>query len=519
VIPRRRFGTLRRWVQGGLLLGFLWLFARTAYRGADLLDWPVHLLFRLDPLAWLAEFLAVGIEALAWTWFAALLLLLASVFLGRFFCGWMCPLGTTLDLTRGALRRLGWVRRPPRRLPRWTAPAVLVALVTATALGLPLLGLFDPLSLVLRSLALVVHPLFDSGVKALLGAAEATRLPGLAPAAADLYDNLSRWLLSFGQPAFLLAGITGLTVAAVLRLEALAPRFWCSHLCPLGTLLGLSARLGPLRRAKAGDERCGTCRSCAVHCPTQAADADPADSVACIQCGTCERVCPQEERRPRAAKPHLGTPTVAARRALLASAAAGAVWAVVPSVRAAEGEAPVDFLRPPGATPEEEFQKRCIRCGACMRVCPRGALHPTLLQAGLGGLWTPRLVPRIGYCEYHCRLCGQVCPTGAIGYLEEGEKERFVIGIAVFDKDRCLPYRKAQDCMVCEEHCPTGEKAIVFAEETHADPLGVPRTVKMPRVVEERCIGCGICETRCPLPGRSAIRVTRERPGDLSDFF
>ncbi|MDT8321627.1 MAG: 4Fe-4S binding protein, partial [Xanthomonadales bacterium] len=41
----------------------------------------------------------------------------------------------------------------------------------------------------------------------------------------------------------------------VRALEALAPRFWCSHLCPLGTLLGLSARLGPLRRAKTGDER------------------------------------------------------------------------------------------------------------------------------------------------------------------------------------------------------------------------------------------------------------------------
>jgi formate hydrogenlyase subunit 6/NADH:ubiquinone oxidoreductase subunit I len=154
-----------------------------------------------------------------------------------------------------------------------------------------------------------------------------------------------------------------------------------------------------------------------------------------------------------------------------------------------------------------------------MRVCPRGALHPVLLGAGLGGLWTPRLVPRIGYCEYHCRLCGQVCPTGAIGYLGAGEKEAAVIGIAVFDLDRCLPYRKAENCMVCEEHCPTAPKAIVFREEVRADALGQERAVKIPRIVEERCIGCGICENKCPLPGRGAVLITRENPGDLSRFY
>ena len=43
-------------------------------------------------------------------------------------------------------------------------------------------------------------------------------------------------------------------------------------------------------------------------------------------------------------------------------------------------------------------------------------------RAGKGG--TPVLVPQIGYCEYYCSLCTQVCPTGAIKELTVPEKPR-----------------------------------------------------------------------------------------------
>ncbi len=57
-----------------------------------------------------------------------------------------------------------------------------------------------------------------------------------------------------------------------------------------------------------------------------------------------------------------------------------------------------------------------------MKVCPNNALQPALLEAGLEGLWTPVLAPRIGYCEPSCVLCGQVCPTGAIWEITQAEK-------------------------------------------------------------------------------------------------
>ena len=103
------------------------------------------------------------------------------------------------------------------------------------------------------------------------------------------------------------------------------------------------------------------------------------------------------------------------RRKLLTGLAAGA--AVVPLMRSTPGfgaERDERLLRPPGSVDEEFFLARCIRCGECMKVCPNNALQPALSQAGLEGLWTPVLVPRIGYCETSCVLCSQVCPTGAI---------------------------------------------------------------------------------------------------------
>ena len=166
------------------------------------------------------------------------------------------------------------------------------------------------------------------------------------------------------------------------------------------------------------------------------------------------------------------------------------------------------LIRPPGALGEKEFLQRCVRCAECIQVCIGNALQPAFLQAGLDGMFSPMLVARTGYCEFNCTLCGQVCPTGAIGNLSMEEKWGLKIGHGWFDKNSCLPYAKAIPCMVCEEHCPTPEKAIRFREVTMVDDSRATVVVKQPYIVDGLCIGCGICENKCPLPGKAAIFVT-----------
>jgi Pyruvate/2-oxoacid:ferredoxin oxidoreductase delta subunit len=142
-----------------------------------------------------------------------------------------------------------------------------------------------------------------------------------------------------------------------------------------------------------------------------------------------------------------------------------------------------------------------------MKVCLKNALYPAAYQAGIEGLYTPLVIPRLGYCEYNCTLCGQVCPTGAIPALPVEVKRREVIGKAVFDKNHCLPFARRIDCIVCEEHCPIPEKAIRSRETQVMGLDGLLKTVKEPYLVEEICNGCGICENVCPLETKAGIEV------------
>jgi len=198
------------------------------------------------------------------------------------------------------------------------------------------------------------------------------------------------------------------------------------------------------------------------------------------------------------------------RRALMACGASGLGAAVLFRLRPESERAAFEpsLIRPPGALAEREFLSRCVKCGECMKVCPTSALQPALFQAGLEGIWSPVLVAVIGYCEYECNLCGQVCPTGAIAHVPLAEKKNLKIGVALVDRDRCLPFAQGKDCIVCEEHCPTPTKAIWLREVEVPGRDGGAITVRQPHVDSELCIGCGICETKCPVRDLPAIRVT-----------
>lgn len=495
---------LRRAIQILSLGIIVALFLSTEYRGQDTLPYPVGLLFRLDPLAALAAAFAPGSFPWKVLWPALALLLLTALF-GRFFCGWICPLGTTLDGCGKALGRGPSGNYPGRRRIKYY---LLVFLVAAGFFGVQLFGLFDPLAIFLRTLTLSLYPAANLLLSDFFDFFYQHSVPLLSPLVNGAYPLFRDTVLAFQQPYFTLSLFTVAVFAAIIFLEKVERRFWCKNLCPLGALFGLCASRALLLRRPG--TLCTDCRVCTERCRAGAVTAGGHRRQECLLCLDCSDFCPERRVTFNFNKPGKGRAGIdLSRRGLLASLAGGVLIAPVAGIAPPLYRRNPYLLRPPGAVNEAEFLRRCIRCGECLKVCIGGALHPAFLQAGATGLWTPLLVPRIGYCEYNCTLCGQVCPTGAIRLLPLAQKKKEVVGLAVFDKNRCLPFAEGVECLVCEEHCPTGEKAIVF-EEREVLVEGVATNLKFPRLLKKRCVGCGICETKCPIEGSSAIRVINE---------
>jgi polyferredoxin len=491
--------------------------------------------FRFDPLAALATMIAgrQWIQPLA----LALVTVAASVALGRVWCGWVCPLGTLLEWFSFA-----GARRRARRLPhglRKVKYLLLAVILTMAALGSLTLMVLDPLSLLTRTATTVLIPALAHGVTAV--ESFLLRWPALEPAVSWTDRVLRGTVLPVIEPRF--GQMLALTIvfALVLGLGLLAERFWCRYLCPLGALLGLLAKAAVLRPVVG--PACDRCGRCATACRLGAIDLPPAGEPArgddapstdaarasdvgpgdralvvtseCTMCLDCLVACPKPDAlgfgRARGAGPWRAYDP--GRRAFVGAAAAGVGATLLLAAGVRPAHPSPSLLRPPGSQDEDRFLSLCLRCTECMKVCPTSGLQPALMEGGLQALWTPILVPRLGACDYGCNACGQTCPSGAIPPLTLDDKRARVLGIAVIDRDRCLPWAQDTPCIVCQEMCPVPDKAIELDEGRYVpSPSGGENWVTRPKVVVERCIGCGICEFKCPVTGTSAIVVERGSP-------
>jgi len=488
-VPGRGARMLRRTYQGFFLLLFVGTVALMTEEGIRL--FPVRWLLHLDPLAALSVLLSSWVLPVLFLWSLAVVLL--TLVFGRVFCGWLCPVGTLHHLISWAAGPLHKRDRMDRN--RWRPHfrlkyLLLTALLVTSLFGSLQIGLLDPLSLALRSLA-----------GGLVPAGQAALAPHSSP------PRLVQW-----------AWLTGTVFLALLAVNVWIPRWFCRALCPLGALLGWISRAA-IFRIEVDRSGCTDCRLCAVDC--QGADEPFGDHRVseCHVCLNCVGVCPEVSIRYRAFAPTAAPAggVDLSRRQILGSALAG--LGAVPLLRASgapPAALPAEAIRPPGALPEEEFLARCVRCGACGNACPTGAIQPSVGEAGIEALWTPVVVPRRGWCEPSCTLCGRVCPSGAIAPLSAEEKgwtrpEGYGvrIGTAFLDRGRCLPWGMATPCIVCEEVCPTTPKAVRLEEASAPDPRGRTVRLQRPSVDPAACVGCGLCEAKCPVADRAAIRISR----------
>ncbi|MBW1799607.1 MAG: 4Fe-4S binding protein [Deltaproteobacteria bacterium] len=433
---------------------------------------------------------------------AAIVFLLTPL-IGRVFCGYICPMGTTLDFGG---KIFGFREKAPPQGGRLLSLKylLLVFIFGAAILGVSLVFLAAPLSLITRFYGLLIHSilahLLDMGLN-------------LLRPLADKWDMTTISMAQIKPPRFSTQYFILIFFGCLFILSGLSLRLWCRYLCPTGALLALLSKK-PVVRRRVSDV-CTACGACQKSCPMKAIPDDSPESTRyreCIVCHTCRKICPVNaitfSVTPRKNKGHSeGQSIMIPRRAFLQAGVAGVATASVSLSglnslygKPGPGQVPVPgLIRPPASLPEMDFLSRCVRCGECISVCPTNTLQPIWFKGGFIGLFSPAITPRRGFCNPECHQCAAVCPTGAISKLSKDERLWAKTGTAVILRERCLAWEHQKSCMVCDEVCPF--KAVEFNFQPK-------NPVPVPRVREDRCAGCGYCEHYCPVQNRAAIIVS-----------
>ncbi len=432
---------------------------------------------------------SVGVFLVGASIFSAVVFAL-TLFKRRFYCRFVCPLGTAVDAAALLRRRLF-----PRRFR---------FLRTGFVVRSPGFALFFG-TLTLGSLALSL----------LFGVSFA----GRSALELDPTALLSRWTLDF--PTFGVLGGVFLTAFVA------APLFWRFHVCPCGALQDVCffgwrtifRRRNAVKTVNSGQTG-----------PNDASFSPAMPATAPVDAETIDATVKTAKTSP--ASP-VESPT--RRRFLRTLVVFGLAAATLGAVRrwSARVLAATPF-RPPGALPEDAFSTRCARCGRCVAACPTRLLRFDAPPAGVKTVKAdatdsdepfenadvdvaasdqsaessetavkvgatvktsslsrpaPRLVFDDGaFCEKECVACGAVCPTGAISPLTPDAKKRFKIATVDFKIERCLIYYQ-QECAICRRECPFEAIDFVWNEEEYAS---------LPVVDAEKCVGCGRCVAFCP---------------------
>lgn len=243
--------------------------------------------------------------------FVAISVLVLGLIMGRFLCGWVCPMGLVQDL-------LHKIKTPKFHLPRPLVYLKYVFLVV-TAIGVPLYFGLRPV----EGAAEDADPF--AAIEAQMAALEAGEDPGEFPEephfpepeyiespfffcsfcpTAALQVALPAWIAD-GSAYVYARGVADLVLrfgvlAVVLVLAVGNHRFFCKVMCPIGALIALTNRF-TLHRIKLDKETCVSCKKCNKKCSMDVKVMETQDTgrsinrdTECIGCLTCEEQCPTD---------------------------------------------------------------------------------------------------------------------------------------------------------------------------------------------------------------------------------
>jgi polyferredoxin len=288
----------RRAVQSAFLLLFFYLFLETREHPINTTGEGTRFFFWLDPLTLLTSWLAT--HAVAAGMLVSLATLGFTLIFGRWFCGWICPLGALHNFftslrggrTKEKLQHGGY--------SRWQKAKyyALAFFVGGALLGVNLAGWLDPFSFFFRSLGTSVYPALNDFIVRLFGWVYDAN-PGIGSVrvtavSEPVYDFLRRHFLAVHQPHYFGNVLIGFLFVTVVALNFFRARFWCRYVCPLGALLGVVGK-NPAVRLKRAADACNNCRLCLADCQGGAdPNTDQWKPAECFYCFNCKSDCPSD---------------------------------------------------------------------------------------------------------------------------------------------------------------------------------------------------------------------------------
>ncbi len=419
-----------------------------------------------------------------------ILILLLTILSGRIYCSTFCPLGIIMDILGYFKRKLpvkGKRRKYKKPLNFIRYPILGLAIVSLFFTGIIALNLLDPYANFGRIASTIYQPVFIAVNNLLSKILIGLEIYSVHPLTEKIF-----------QPLPFFGGLT--ILLTIVLMVVVRDRLYCNTICPVGAILGLLSKVSflKIKISSTSCTRCGLCQSsCKANCIN--IKELKVDETRCISCFNCIDVCEESSIayeivwKNKAVKT---TKTDSSKRSFIK---AGLVFLGAYPVLAKAGEVQEDShpkryctrgpISPPGSQSIQHLKDHCIGCQLCISVCPSRVLQPAFLEYGFTGMMLPRLDNKVGFCNFECTKCGEVCPSGAIVPLTTIEKKTTQIGTVQFRQRLCIVESEGTACGSCSEHCPT--------QAVYMVPYKNDLTI--PEVNPDICVGCGACEHACPV--------------------
>ncbi|MDE3145345.1 MAG: 4Fe-4S binding protein [Bacteroidota bacterium] len=445
---------------------------------------------------------------------AVMFIFLITFFFGRIYCSSICPLGILQDISNWLAKRFHRKKKYPhfkeQRILRWS----IVALTTATFIfGIHiLLNFLDPYSAFGRIATNIFKPAYLA-------------INNIAAAVGNHFNNFRFYKVNIFIASISSLAIASLTFIIIIFLSYKYGRLYCNTICPVGTILGFIARFS-LFKIKIDREHCNSCGLCEMKCKSSCIDAKnkEIDYSRCVTCFDCLEECKRSsvsynffnvpEKKPATVNLSDNEYNTARRTFIFASMLLGLTAIQKVFGRRRRGKDSADNIKeiftshnvafkknhpitPPGSVDVKRFNDSCTACQLCVSKCPSQVLQPTFTAYGIIGIMQPAMSFKHGYCNYHCTLCSEICPTKAIAKISRKEKKTLQIGKVKFIKENCVVVTDGTNCGACSEHCPTQAVSM----QPYKGDLNIPT------INNELCVGCGGCEYICPVRPYRAIYV------------